>query len=123
MLEERGLLKAIAIEVHPSPRDELPTDLFTGQGLGMGFAFEQAYSKALEFCELYASTRPRAGFMKTILLRRIGSSVQAGLNTATALLRSSEPITLDGDTTDDLFREDRAKIPLTPAERALLEEV
>lgn len=123
MLEERGLLKAIAVEVHPSHRDELPSELFSGQGLSMGFAFEQAYSKAFEFCELYASTRPKAGFMKTILLRRIGSSVQAGLNTAAALLRSSEPSALEGDTSDDLFKEDRAKIPLTSAERALLEEV
>ena len=61
--------------------------------------------------------------MKTILLRRIGSSVQAGLNTAAALLKSSEPAALDGDTNDDLFREDRAKIPLTPLERSLLEDV
>jgi hypothetical protein len=89
----------------------------------MGFAFEQAYAKALEFCEVYAAARPKAGFMKTILLRRIGSSVQAGLNTATALLKSSEPAAIDGDTNDDLFREDRAKIPLTSAEKALLEEV
>jgi len=90
----------------------------------MGFAFEQAYTKAVEFCELYASMRPKAGFMKTILLRRIGSSVQAGLNTATALLRSSEPSAVNTDEDgDDLFREDAAKIPLTSEERTLLLEV
>ena len=89
----------------------------------MGFAFEQAYAKALEFCEVYAAARPKAGFMKTILLRRIGSSVQAGLNTAAALLKSSEPAALDADTNDDLFREDHATIPLAPLERSLLEDV
>ena len=123
MLEDSGLLKRIAVAIHPSHADELPPDLFAGQGLSMGFAFEQAYAKALEFCEVYAAARPKAGFMKTILLRRIGSSVQAGLNTAAALLKSSEPAALDADTNDDLFREDRAKIPLTPLERSLLEDV
>jgi hypothetical protein len=123
MLEDSGLLKRIVVAIHPSQADELPPDLFAGQGLSMGFAFEQAYAKALEFCEMYAAARPKAGFMKTILLRRIGSSVQAGLNTAAALLKSSEPAALDADTNDDLFREDRAKIPLTPLERSLLEEV
>jgi hypothetical protein len=123
MLEDSGLLKRIVVAIHPSQTDELPPDLFAGQGLSMGFAFEQAYAKALEFCEVYAAARPKAGFMKTILLRRIGSSVQAGLNTAAALLKSSEPTVLDADTNDDLFREDRAKIPLTPLERSLLEDV
>src|SRR5262249_20420530 len=118
-------LKPIAVAVHPSVNDSLPSELFSGEGLAMGFAFEQAYTKAVEFCELYASARPKAGFMKTILLRRIGSSVQAGLNTATALLRSSEPgsVNTHDEDGDDLFREETAKVPLTPEERTLLLEV
>jgi ERCC4-related helicase len=123
MLEDRGLLKRVRVAVHPSPDDALPHDLFTGQGLAMGFAFEQAYTKALEFCEAYAQARPMAGFMKTILLRRIGSSVQAGLNTATSLLESAEPTRFEGDNSDDLFRENTAKIALTAEEKSLLQQV
>jgi hypothetical protein len=123
MLEDRGLLKRVRVAVHPSPDDTLPHELFTGQGLAMGFAFEQAYEKALEFCEVYAKARPMAGFMKTVLLRRIGSSVQAGLNTADALLVSAEPTKFEGDNSDELFKEDTAKIALTTEEKSLLQRV
>jgi hypothetical protein len=38
MLEDSGLLKRIVVAIHPSQADELPPDLFAGQGLSMGFS-------------------------------------------------------------------------------------
>ena len=52
----------------------------------MGFAFTAAYEAAEQFSRLYAARQPGAGFLKTILLRRIGSSARAGLDTARHLL-------------------------------------
>jgi hypothetical protein len=49
-------------------------------------AFTAAYEAAEAFSRLYAARRPGAGFLRTILLRRIGSSARAGLETARHLL-------------------------------------
>ena len=122
MLEERKLIKRIAVAVHPKPSDGLPSDLFEGQGLRMGFAFSEAYSAATDFCSTYATLRPASGFMKTILLRRLGSSVKAGLNTTRALLRDDQDAVED-EYEDDLFQETKTKIPLTPGEREMLRRV
>ena len=86
MLEERGLLKRIGVITHPRATDGLPPTLFDGEGLVMGLAFTAAYEAAEQFGRLYAARRPGAGFLKTILLRRIGSSARAGLQTARHLL-------------------------------------
>jgi hypothetical protein len=73
MLEQRGLLKRIGVATHPRPTDGLPGALFDDHGLVMGLAFTAAYEAAEEFTRLYAARRPGAGFLKTILLRRVGS--------------------------------------------------
>jgi superfamily II DNA or RNA helicase len=86
MLEEQGLLKRIGVIVHPRLDDGLPPALFNREGLVMGYAFGQAYEAAETFSKLYAARCPGAGFLKTILLRRIGSSALAGLETARHLL-------------------------------------
>jgi hypothetical protein len=86
MLEERGLLKRIGVIAHPRADDGLSSALFDGQGLVMGLAFTAAYEAAEAFSRLYAARQPGAGFLKTILLRRIGSSARAGLETARHLL-------------------------------------
>src|SRR5262249_24021420 len=86
MLEERGLLKRIGVIAHPRSDDGLSPTWFDGQGLVMGLAFTAAYEAAEAFSRLYAARQPGAGFLKTILLRRIGSSARAGLETARHLL-------------------------------------
>lgn len=86
MLEQRGLLKRIGVIAHPRTEDGLSPALFDGQGLVMGLAFTAAYEAAEAFSRLYAARQPGAGFLKTILLRRIGSSALAGLETARHLL-------------------------------------
>lgn len=122
MLEQAGLLPRIGVVIHPRPEDGLPSALFTKEGLEMGLAFRQAYDAAIRFCALYAKLRPAAGFMKTILLRRIGSSVAAGLATTRALLAGSTAGTaLDEE--EDLYPSEREKFPLTPDEVATLREV
>ena len=52
----------------------------------MGIAFNAAYEAAEAFSRLYAARCPVRAFLKTILLRRIGSSARAGLETARHLL-------------------------------------
>ncbi len=86
MLEEQGLLKRIGVITHPRPEDGLPARLFEGEGLEMNLAFQAAYGAAEKFSALYARRCPGAGFLKTILLRRIGSSAKAGLATSRHLL-------------------------------------
>ncbi|TIU64288.1 MAG: helicase SNF2, partial [Mesorhizobium sp.] len=77
-----------------------------------------AYDAAIRFCSLYAKERPAAGFMKTILLRRIGSSVAAGLATTRSMLAGATVM----DEEDDLIGE-RSRLPLTPTEIDALREV
>ena len=60
----------------------------------MSLAFNAAYEAAEAFSRLYAARRPGAGFLKTILLRRIGSSARAGLETARHLLGRIEVVCL-----------------------------
>ncbi len=47
---------------------------------------ERAYQLARDYCALLSKRKRGSGFLETLLLRRIGSSLQAGLNTARKLL-------------------------------------
>ncbi|MEK7255885.1 MAG: helicase SNF2, partial [Bacteroidota bacterium] len=47
---------------------------------------EDAYLTAEEFCKALGERMRSAGFMRTLLLRRIGSSIEAGKNTALKIL-------------------------------------
>ncbi len=98
-------LKKIAVQLH-GERDndalQLPTYL-TG-----------AYEAATEFCRLLATRQRGSGFMKTLLLRRVGSSIEAGRLTAEKMLDSwQEAIVPDED--DDDEPEERAA-PRAPSE-------
>jgi superfamily II DNA or RNA helicase len=109
MLEERGLLKRIGVVAHPRPDDGLPPWLFSGEGLEMSLAFKAAYEAAENFSRLYAQRCPGAGFLKTILLRRIGSSAQAGLETARHLLgRLDTPLLPEDEIGDERVPADAA---------------
>ncbi|NEX19066.1 helicase SNF2 [Thiorhodococcus mannitoliphagus] len=77
---------------------------------------EDAYHLAEAFCSLLAE-RARSGFFRTLLLRRVGSTMEAGRRTVEKLL--AEWTTLDEDEEDD---GSLAQLrTLTPAERALLQ--
>jgi hypothetical protein len=122
MLEEQGLLKRIGVVTHPRPEDGLPPHLFDGEGLQMNFAFKSAYDAAEEFSRMYARRCPGAGFLKTILLRRIGSSAKAGLETARYLLsRMDDPSVPEEEAGEEAVPE-RLETP-DPAERQFLLDV
>jgi superfamily II DNA or RNA helicase len=123
MLEAAGLLKRIGVIVHPRPDDGLPRALFNdADGLEMSFAFKAAYEAAEAFSRLYAQRCPGAGFLRTILLRRIGSSALAGLETARRLLdRIDETILSEDEISDE--GEPRETSPPDPQEILYLREV
>jgi superfamily II DNA or RNA helicase len=94
----------------------------------------EAYELAEKFCDLLSKRMKGAGFLKTLLLRRVGSSVFAGLRTAEKMLASWEDIEIDIDDDEDDDESEEAanddKAPaaaagmsrsLTPDERDLLE--
>ena len=84
-----------------------------------------AYHKAEEFCEMLSHRMQSSGFLKTLLLRRIGSSIEAGMNTARKLLGEWQHIDEeddgDGDGDDDQAAE--AVRSLTSGERQKLTEL
>lgn len=124
MLEERGLLKRVGVITHPRPADGLPARLLAGQGLAMNLAFQAAYQAGEAFSRLYARRCPGAGFMKTILLRRIGSSAKAGLDTARHLLDRLDPVDIGEEEIGNERLPDQASAPAPTADEIqLLREV
>jgi hypothetical protein len=122
MLEARNLLKRIGIITHPRTNDGLPTSLFGGEGLVMSVAFIAAHEAAEAFSRLYAARCPGEGFLKTILLRLIGSSARAGLETARHILRRIDTSLVPEDEVgDEGLPTDDA--PPDPQEIELLREV
>jgi len=67
----------------------------------MSIAFNAAYEAAEAFSRLYAARCPGAGFLKTILLRRIGSSARAGLETARHILQRIDALLVPEDEVGD----------------------
>lgn len=90
-----------------------------------------AYEKAEEFCEALGGRMKGSGFLKTLLLRRVGSSIFAGKETAKRMLgdwanvdeseEDDEPeIEADGAAISQV--ESRTSRTLTANERLLLEQ-
>ena len=77
---------------------------------------EDAYHHAEDFCRLLAE-RAKSGFFRTLLLRRVGSTIEAGRKTVEKML--SEWISLDDDEDDE---ESLSQLrTLTGEERTILE--
>lgn len=88
----------------------------------------EAYELAETFCEQLEQRMKGSGFLKTLLLRRVGSSIFAGLSTAQKLLSSWESIDEDEEDEDEFLGESDTQQTasdlsrtLTAAERELLE--
>jgi len=92
----------------------------------------EAYQLAEEFCAKLGERMKSAGFLRTLLLRRVGSSVHAGLKTATRMLAEWDEIDIaagyedddDADfilqaTVNEMTSEQMSKT-LTPEEKQLL---
>jgi superfamily II DNA or RNA helicase len=59
-----------------------------------------AYQRAEEFCEALKERLAGSGFLKTLLLRRVGSSIAAGLSTAQKMLDDWEEVEAIADEED-----------------------
>jgi superfamily II DNA or RNA helicase len=90
VLEDRGLLDRIAVDVHPDPKAPPGTYdqvNFLGQALLTNPPFQAAYAAAERFATLLGTRTAAAGLIKASLLQRICSSFASGLSTATRLLQ------------------------------------
>jgi len=91
----------------------------------------EAYAKAEEFCEVLGQRMKAAGFLKTLLLRRVGSSIFSGMETAKRMLISWDDAVIaeeEDEPEDESTSENTPKIEnhnsktLTEHERSLLEQ-
>lgn len=91
----------------------------------------EAYAKAEDFCELLSKRMKGAGFLKTLLLRRVGSSIYAGMQTAKRMLGEwDDAIIAEEDDEPESENLNNEKVPvfsqtsktLTDTERLLLEQ-
>jgi superfamily II DNA or RNA helicase len=96
-LEKKGLLPKIAVDLHPTEAGG-PAG-FVGQALLTNPNIDDAYAAAARFSELLGRRTRSAGFLKSMLLQRICSSLAAGISTARKLLERKP---LDDDD-DNLF--------------------
>ena len=99
MLEEAGLLKRIAVDIHPDPnKPEVYPDVpFSGLGLRTTHAFDLAYQAAEDYTTALMQRQQGAGFMRSMLLQRICSSFASGKATAERLIHKQQPDELDED--------------------------
>src|SRR5690606_15059373 len=79
-----------------------------------------AYDKAEEFCEALSEIMRSAGFIKTLLLRRMGSSVEAGRQTAIKFLGGDFS---EAEEEDDVFEESGVSANLNEREKNILREL
>ena len=127
MLEEKGLLLRVGVRLHPEG-----TDADAGRKYGYHFnglalptqpSFDEAYAAAEEFCRLLAARTPSAGFMKSLLLKRICSSYEAGRSTALKLRNhGSAEDWAEGEDDEDGMEESFLS-NLSPEEEDCLEKV
>lgn len=87
----------------------------------------QAYELAEDFCEKLGQRMKAAGFLKTLLLRRVGSSIHAGLNTARKMLAEWESVEVeveveDEEDEDELLGEEQAATATATVSRSLTSE-
>ena len=74
---------------------------------------QDAYLEAEQFCQLLQKRVKGAGFFKTLLLRRLGSSAEAGRHTVAKLLASANQANpqLQADIDDDADTDDAEELP------------
>lgn len=85
----------------------------------------QGYHAAEQFCKLLSKRVKGAGFFKTLLLRRIGSSMKAGLNTIQKMLGTWEVDESSAEEEDDLYttKEDEEETALLAGGPSELKEL
>ena len=94
----------------------------TEEAIPLNDYLAQAYQLAGEFCELVGKRGRGAGFLKTLLLRRLGSTIVAGTTTANKMLQDWEHVA-DEDDSDEEAMTVRADFKtLSPEEQLALEK-
>ena len=125
-LEKKGLLTPIGVNVHPRPSFLYGNSIYLPESVALAttFSFDQAYKAAEKYTDCLKKRMAATGFVKTLLLRRICSSYEAGIATAKRLLRE-EKILLDGLETEEVNEEIDTSplVPRTPEEREALEKI
>ncbi len=94
-LEERGLLPRVGVRLHPMA--ETAPAIFDGDELRTSASLEEAFDVTRQFVAAYSRRSPSAGLLEGLLLQRICSSVESGLQTVRRLLREDDvgsPLTL-----------------------------
>lgn len=90
------------------------------EGLSLTGYLQQAYTLAENFCDLLGKRNRSSGFIRTLLLKRIGSSIVAGLNTGRKMLKEwNTSVSEWANEEDDKLDEGDIK-NLTPEEEDLL---
>lgn len=117
-LEEKGLLKRIAVDMHPIVADAVPG--FQGRALVTSSAFDEAYAAAVAFGAALRQRDRAAGITEKLMQQRICSSFAGGLSTAKALL-AKQPLQAEADV-DDLLDEESTP-DLIGAERQQLQRI
>lgn len=83
---------------------------------------QDAYSLAEEFCRMIGARARGAGFLKTLLLRRVGSTMYAGSVTAETLLGTWQDIPeREEEEEDEELMDEQELRTLTPSEREKLQ--
>lgn len=118
-LEDRGFIPKVGVDIHPNGRDA--SAHFSGLGLLTSPEFDTAYQAAEQFTQLVAKRTKSAGFLRSLLLQRICSSVAAGLATAETLLSGGD--TSGEDEGEGEGAAEGALHPLSVPEREALERV
>jgi superfamily II DNA or RNA helicase len=82
----------------------------------------EAYELAEKFCETLGERMKSAGFLRTLLLRRVGSSIYAGLQTAKKLLSEWEKIDVECEPEEDASIGEQDQEPMSEVSRTLTSE-
>jgi SNF2 family DNA or RNA helicase len=115
-LEEAGLMKPVAVDLHPKPDEpDRRTRAFfgeTGGAVRATMALTEAFAAADAYTSALMTRNRGAGFLKSLMLQRICSSSTAGLATTLAIARKSgladagdavAPAKLAADDDDEMF--------------------
>lgn len=80
-----------------------------------------AYDIAEDFCQMLSKRMKGTGFLKTLLLRRVGSTIYAGMNTAKSMIGTWEALGVEEDDEEEEQQYEEPK-SLTPLELKKLQE-
>lgn len=109
-------LSPVRVELHGERNeDAVPLPLF----------LEDAFAHAETFCQLFGQRNSATGFLRTLLLRRVGSTIEAGRLTGSRLLNEDDEPLITADEDDDEQEEvsqptPASHLPFLPDERAAL---